>query len=178
MERKMIQRFFIVVFFLFLSGCAFFKWTGLAGKEPWERRTGPSGTLEKPAPWRPFEKGEARLAGGECRFFKTKVPSGWFWRVRLNATSTRYSKEALLSARILPRDPPWGGIPAVFQEKQLKLFESSREVVLGVYNPSTGDRDAVLELCQDGEDVKVRWETQIGPLQGETFPAFPGEEAK
>jgi hypothetical protein len=148
---------------LFLGSCAQLSQDiGLTQAPDLEQRKGLTGTLQHPGTLDPFQKYQIVMAANECRYFKMKVPQGWFWKAYLTVVNRDRKKHGRLTAVIGPSRPAWSPLKGIFFDKTFELGHESIQAVLGVGNLLPA-RTAILELCQEGPPLRITIESQVSP---------------
>lgn len=144
-----------------LSSCAgIARDIGLDNPSDLQQREGPTGTLDNPAPLDPFQRYDLVMAANECRFFSMKVPSKWYWKVFLTVANRSDKQRGRLTAAIVQDKPDWEPLPATSFNKNFDLGREGVQVVLAVGNNGP-DRQALLQLCQDGAPLHITLQSEV-----------------
>jgi hypothetical protein len=137
---------------------------GLDNPTDLQQREGPTGTLDNPTPLDPFQRYDLVMAANECRYFTMKVPTKWYWKVFLTVANRSDTRRGKLTAAIAPVKPDWSPLPATSFNKSFDLGREGVQVVLAVGNDGP-DRQALLQLCQDGAPLHITLQSEVSGTQ-------------
>lgn len=144
---------------------------GLAPKPDLEWRKGPGGDVANPETLSPFKTYRLVMAGDECRFFKVRVPSQWYWKLVVTASAETEGLEAEVTAAFDLQGEGWEPLVPFENHKTFSVAQASSQAAIAVANTGV-DRMLTLRLCQKGTPVKVVLSSQVSAF-GEVLLAPP-----
>ena len=127
---------------------------GLKSPPDLEQRRGIGGTRNNPEILNPFKPVEIVMAADECRFFRVRVPRGWYLKYLVTGVNRRDGKSGYMKAEMIAEGQGWAELSPYPREKHFYLREGSNQAVVAIANQSV-DRDILLKICQEGSPMGV-----------------------